>query len=40
MTDVFVNGNRLVKDGVIANVDVPALCARVRQSAEKIVGGE
>jgi 5-methylthioadenosine/S-adenosylhomocysteine deaminase len=36
VTDVFVNGKRLVKDGVLTTVDVPALCARVRQTAEKI----
>jgi 5-methylthioadenosine/S-adenosylhomocysteine deaminase len=36
VTDVFINGKRLVKDGVLTTVDVPALCARVRQTAEKI----
>ncbi|MDR1858298.1 MAG: amidohydrolase family protein [Treponema sp.] len=38
VSDVFVNGKRLVKDGVLTTVDVPALCARVRQTAEKIAG--
>jgi 5-methylthioadenosine/S-adenosylhomocysteine deaminase len=36
ITDVFVNGKRLVKDGVLTTVDVPALCAKVRQTIEKI----
>ena len=36
VTDVFVNGNRVVKGGALTTVDVPALCARVRQAAEKI----
>ncbi|MCL2127531.1 MAG: amidohydrolase family protein [Treponema sp.] len=36
VTDVFVNGKRLVKDGALSGVDVPALCARVRQAAQKI----
>lgn len=36
VTDVFVNGKRIVADGVLTTVDVPALCARVRQTAEKI----
>jgi 5-methylthioadenosine/S-adenosylhomocysteine deaminase len=36
VTDVFVNGKRLVKDGVLTTVDVPALCTRVRQIIEKI----
>jgi 5-methylthioadenosine/S-adenosylhomocysteine deaminase len=36
VTDVFVNGKRLVKDGVLTNVDIPALIGRVRQTAEKI----
>jgi 5-methylthioadenosine/S-adenosylhomocysteine deaminase len=35
-TDVFVHGQRIVKDGVLTGVAVPALCARVRQTAEKI----
>jgi 5-methylthioadenosine/S-adenosylhomocysteine deaminase len=36
VSDVFVNGKRLVKDGVLSGVDVPALMRRVRQTAEKI----
>ena len=36
VTDVFVNGKHVVKNGVLTTVDVPALCARVRQTAEKI----
>jgi 5-methylthioadenosine/S-adenosylhomocysteine deaminase len=36
VTDVFVNGKRLVKGGVLMTVEVPALCARVRQAGEKI----
>jgi 5-methylthioadenosine/S-adenosylhomocysteine deaminase len=36
VTDVFVDGKRLVKDGVLLTVDVPALIQRVRQTAEKI----
>jgi 5-methylthioadenosine/S-adenosylhomocysteine deaminase len=36
VTDVFVDGKRLVKDGVLTGVDVPALMRRVRQTAEKI----
>jgi 5-methylthioadenosine/S-adenosylhomocysteine deaminase len=36
VTDVFVNGRRLVKDGVLTNVDVSALINRVRQTAKKI----
>jgi 5-methylthioadenosine/S-adenosylhomocysteine deaminase len=36
VTDVFVNGKRLVNDGVLTTVDVSALCERVRQTAEKI----
>ncbi|MDR2718771.1 MAG: amidohydrolase family protein [Treponema sp.] len=36
VSDVFVNGKRLVKDGVLTGVDVPALIGRVRQTAEKI----
>jgi 5-methylthioadenosine/S-adenosylhomocysteine deaminase len=36
VTDVFVNGKRLVKDGVLTTVDVPALCAKARQAIEKI----
>jgi len=37
VTDVFVDGKRLVKDGVLSGVDVPALMRRVRQTADKIV---
>ena len=36
VSDVFVNGKRLVKDGKLTTVDVPALCARVRQTAQRI----
>ena len=36
VTDVFVNGKRLVKDGALTCVDVKALIDRVRQAAEKI----
>jgi 5-methylthioadenosine/S-adenosylhomocysteine deaminase len=36
VTDVFINGKQLVKDGVLTTVDVFALCKRVRQTAEKI----
>jgi 5-methylthioadenosine/S-adenosylhomocysteine deaminase len=36
VSDVFVNGKRLVKDGKLINVDVSALMRRVRQTAEKI----
>jgi len=36
VTDVFVNGKRLVKDGALTTVDVSALIGRVRQAAEKI----
>ncbi|MCL2600797.1 MAG: amidohydrolase family protein [Treponema sp.] len=36
VTDVFVNGKRLVRDGVLTGIDVLALMARVRQTAEKI----
>jgi len=36
VSDVFVNGKRLVKDGVLSGVDVPALMRRVRQTAEAI----
>jgi 5-methylthioadenosine/S-adenosylhomocysteine deaminase len=36
VTDVFVNGKRLVKDGALTTVDVPVLCAKVRQTAERI----
>jgi 5-methylthioadenosine/S-adenosylhomocysteine deaminase len=37
VTDVFVNGRRLVRDGVLTSIDVSALSARVRETAEKIV---
>ena len=40
VTDVFVNGKRLVKDGVLTGVDISALMNRVRQTAEKIVESE
>jgi 5-methylthioadenosine/S-adenosylhomocysteine deaminase len=36
VADVFVNGKQLVKNGVIEGVDVKAICARVREAAEKI----
>ena len=36
VSDVFVNGKRLVKDGTLTAIDVPALCARVRQTAQRI----
>jgi 5-methylthioadenosine/S-adenosylhomocysteine deaminase len=36
VTDVFVNGKRLVKDGKLTTVDVSALCAKVRQIIERI----
>jgi len=36
VTDVFINGKRLVKDGKLTTVDVAALISRVRQAAEKI----
>jgi 5-methylthioadenosine/S-adenosylhomocysteine deaminase len=36
VTDVFVNGKRLVKNGALTSVDVAALINRVRQAAEKI----
>jgi 5-methylthioadenosine/S-adenosylhomocysteine deaminase len=36
VTDVFVNGKRLVKDGVLTGTDVSALIARVRRTTEKI----
>jgi len=36
VTDVFVNGKRLVKDGKLTGVDVKAIIERVRQAAEKI----
>jgi len=36
VTDVFVNGKRLVKNGVLTGTDVSALIAKVRKTAEKI----
>jgi len=36
VTDVFVNGKQLVKDGVLTSTDVWALIARVQQTVEKI----
>jgi len=36
VTDVFVNGERLVKDGALQGVDVAALIARARRATEKI----
>ncbi|MCL1930379.1 MAG: amidohydrolase family protein [Treponema sp.] len=42
VTDVFINGKRLVKDGKLTTVDVAALIGRVRETAEKIahnIGG-
>jgi 5-methylthioadenosine/S-adenosylhomocysteine deaminase len=36
VTDVFVDGKRLVRDGVLTITDVSALCARVRRTVEKI----
>jgi 5-methylthioadenosine/S-adenosylhomocysteine deaminase len=36
VTDVFVNGKRLVKDGKITSVDVKAVIERVKRAAEKI----
>ena len=36
VSDVFVNGKRLVKDGKLTTIDIPALCARVRQTAQRI----
>ena len=38
VTDVFVSGKHLVKDRALSSVDVPALCARVQKTAEKIAG--
>jgi 5-methylthioadenosine/S-adenosylhomocysteine deaminase len=39
VTDVFVNGKRLVKDGALTSVDVKGIIRRVRQAAEKIGNG-
>jgi 5-methylthioadenosine/S-adenosylhomocysteine deaminase len=36
VTDVFVNGKRLVKDGVLTGVDVQEIIERVKLAAEKI----
>jgi 5-methylthioadenosine/S-adenosylhomocysteine deaminase len=36
VSDVFVNGKRLVKDHSLTGIDVSALIARVRQTAENI----
>ena len=36
VTDVFVNGKMLVKDGVLTGTDISALIARVRRTTEKI----
>jgi 5-methylthioadenosine/S-adenosylhomocysteine deaminase len=36
VTDVFVNGKRLVKDGALTGVDVKEIISRVRLAAEKI----
>ena len=38
VSDVFVNGKRLVKDGKLTAIDISALIGRVRQAAEKIAG--
>jgi len=40
VTDVFVNGKRLVKDGELTTVDISALINRVRQAAEKLINHE
>jgi 5-methylthioadenosine/S-adenosylhomocysteine deaminase len=40
VTDVFVNGKRLVKDGALTTVDIAALISRVRQAGEKIINHE
>jgi 5-methylthioadenosine/S-adenosylhomocysteine deaminase len=36
VSDVFVNGKRLVKDGTLTGVDINELMCKVRQTAEKI----
>jgi len=36
VTDVFVNGKRLVKNGVLTTVDISTIINKVRQTAEKI----
>jgi len=38
VTDVFVNGKRLVKNGVLTTADVRTLISEVRRTAEKIAG--
>jgi 5-methylthioadenosine/S-adenosylhomocysteine deaminase len=40
VTDVFVNGKRLVKDGKITSVDVQAIIEKVKFAAGKIGSGE
>jgi 5-methylthioadenosine/S-adenosylhomocysteine deaminase len=37
VTDVFVNGKRLVKDGALTQVDVSAIIEKVKRAAEKII---
>jgi len=39
VTDVFVNGKRLVKDGALTQTDAAGIIRRVRQAAEKIGAG-
>jgi 5-methylthioadenosine/S-adenosylhomocysteine deaminase len=39
VTDVFVNGKRLVKNGALTRVDVSAIIERVKKAAEKIGSG-
>jgi 5-methylthioadenosine/S-adenosylhomocysteine deaminase len=36
VSDVFVNGRQMVKDGALTRVDIKELMLRVRQTAEKI----
>jgi 5-methylthioadenosine/S-adenosylhomocysteine deaminase len=36
VSDVFINGRQMVKDGVLTRVDIKELMLRVRQTAEKI----
>jgi 5-methylthioadenosine/S-adenosylhomocysteine deaminase len=38
VSDVFVNGRQMVKDGALTRVDIKELMLRVRQTAEKIAG--
>jgi len=40
VTDVFVNGKQLVKNGKLTGVDVKDIMERVRQAAQKIGSGE